>query len=316
VLDGVRRDRRPASRSRGRGIAAAALFAVLAAPLAPPAGAAAPERALLEQADRVWSRRAEGFDGEHATREAAEAAVAAYEAALAAAPDDLEAIWKLERALHYQGEFTRLPAAKRARLWERGTKLAERAIRILHRGDGSWSERDPESFAASVEDRATAAAVHFWAAVHWGLWGETKGALPAVRKGIARRIRDHARFAIALDETYERAGPHRLLGRLHAVAPRVPFFTGWISRDEAARHLERAVELAPEDVYNRLYLAELRLELEPQERAEIEAELRAIASAPAGSEHPVEDARARRAARALLDASSAGAGAGHAAARP
>jgi hypothetical protein len=289
-----------------------ALCAVLAAAiavLAAGAARAAPPRSVtMAEADRLWSRRATGFDGEHAAPEAVEAAVAAYEAVLAADPDDLEAIWKLQRALHYQGEFTRLPEGRRARLWERGTNLAERAVRVLHRGDGSWNERDPDAFAASVEDRSTAAAVHFWAAVHWGLWGETKGALPAVRKGIAKRIRDHALFAIALDETYERAGPHRLLGRLHAVAPRVPFFTGWVSKDEAARHLERAVELAPEDVYNRLYLAELRLELAPQARAETEAELEAIAAAPPDPEHPVEDAEAKRAARALLDEVAAGAG--------
>ena len=58
-------------------------------------------------------------------------------------------------------------------------------------------------------------------------------------------------------------GPRRLLGRLHAVAPRVPLFTGWVSRTEGVEHLERAVAIAPEDLANRLYLAEARLELEP-----------------------------------------------------
>ena len=190
--------------------------------------------------------------------------VALYEEVLAAEPRNLEAIWKLQRALHYQGEFTKLSAAKRARLWERGIELADRAIATLH-GDTSWNEGHPAE-AASPEDRTTAAAVHFWAAVHLGLWGETKGALPAVRKGIAKRIRDHAHYAVELDETYE-----------------------------------RAVELAPEDLYNRLYLAEARLELRADQRGAALAALEAIAAAEPDPERRLEDRRAQRVARELLE---------------
>lgn len=281
-------------------VGTAAMLVVLAS--APQSAAAAPPRSpSLEDADRAWSRRAEGAQAERAAPGPVAEAIAAYEDVLDADPRNLEVIWKLQRALHYQGEFTKLSPGRRASLWERGTELAERAIAVLH-GDTPWNERDPAAVAASIEDRTTAGAVHFWAAVHWGLWGETKGALPAVRKGIAKRIRDHGVCAIELDETYERAGPHRLVGRLHAVAPRVPFFTGWIDRDLALRHLERAVELAPEDLYNRLYLAEARLGLRPELRDLAILELEAIVAAQPDPEHLVEDRRAQSLARTLLDA--------------
>ena len=126
--------------------------------------------------------------------------------------------------------------------------------------------------------------------------------MAAVHKGIAKRIRDHALIAIALDETFERGGPHRLLGRLHAVAPRVPLVTGWVSRDEALEHLERAVEIAPEDLANRLYLAEARLELEPERREQALRMLEAVIAAEPAPDRLVEDRRTQAQARAALEA--------------
>jgi tetratricopeptide (TPR) repeat protein len=255
----------------------------------------------IELGDRAWARRAEGAEGDRAAPGPIAEAIAAYEAVLALEPDSLEAIWKLQRALHFQGQYTRLGASKRARIWERGTDLAERSIAILHRDDPIWHEREPALTAAKVADRSLGAAVHFWAAVHWGLWGETKGALPAVRKGIAKRIRDHALLAIELDETYESGGPHRLLGRLHALAPRVPLLTGWVSRDEALRHLERAAAIAPADFGNRLYLAEARLENRPEQREQALAALQAVTDEAPDPEHPVEDRRLQIDAREALE---------------
>jgi hypothetical protein len=121
-----------------------------------------------------------------------------------------------------------------------------------------------------------------------------------VHKGIAKRIRDHALVAIALDEKVERAGPHRLLGRLHAVAPKVPLFTGWVSRDTALAELERAVAIAPADLTNRLYLAEARLELVPAKRAEALAEIEAVVAAVPDPTNLVEDRRTQADARATL----------------
>jgi tetratricopeptide (TPR) repeat protein len=277
----------------------AALLIALAV-VAAPGRAAASAHPSIEAGDRAWARRADGAEGDRAAPGPIAEAIAAYEAVLATEPESLEALWKLQRALHFQGEFTRLGSSKRARIWERGTELAERAIAILHRGDATWYERPPAAAAAKIADRPVGAAVHFWAAVHWGLWGETKGALRAVRKGIAKRIRDHALVAIELDETYDNGGPHRLLGRLHAVAPRVPLLTGWVSRDEALRHLERAVAIAPDHFGSRLYLAEARLELQPDQREQALAALEELIAATPAPESLVENRRAQDDARAVL----------------
>jgi len=91
-----------------------------------------------------------------------------------------------------------------------------------------------------------------------------------------------------------------VLGRLHALAPRIPFFTGWIDRDVAIRELERAVALGPDEPLNRLYLAEAILEHRPKRRPEALRQLRTLLAAPPDPERPVESADARRQAREVL----------------
>jgi hypothetical protein len=258
-------------------------------------------RAAIDRGDSAWERRAEGANGQVAAAGPIAEAVAAYEDALEAEPRNLEAMWKLERALYFQGQYTGMPAPDRERIWDRGVELADRSIAILHHGDPDWHERPPEALASSVPDRTLGAAVHFWSAIHWGIWGETKGSLAAVRKGVAKRIRDHALAAIALDETFDAAGPHRVLGRLHAVAPRVPLFTGWVSHEEGLRHLERAVEIAGTDASNRLYLAEARLASEPQRREEWLRAIEAVASEPPDPARRIESLRTQAEARMALE---------------
>jgi tetratricopeptide (TPR) repeat protein len=284
---------------RSGSLALRALLAIACVAVARPALASDAQTGIAA-GDDAWSRRAEGAEGDRAAPAPIAEAIAAYEAALAAEARNLEAMWKLLRALHFQGTFTAMSAAERERVWERGTELAERSLAILH-GDRGWQDREPAAIAAEVADRPLGAAVHFFAAVHWGLWGETKGSMAAVRQGIAKRIRDHALVAIALDETFERGGPRRFLGRLHAVAPRVPFFTGWVSREVAIEQLERAVEIAPADLTNRLYLAEARLEHDPERRAEALRAIETVIAATPAADNLVEDRRAQVEARAALD---------------
>jgi len=71
-------------------------------------------------------------------------------------------------------------------------------------------------------------------------------------------IRDDAMRAIELDETFDHAGPHRVLGALYLRAPGPP--TGVGSFRRAIRSLEKAMELAPEFPPNALFLAEAFVE--------------------------------------------------------
>lgn len=277
-----------------------------------PAGAAQaaspsdPAADHLAAGDAAWAARAEGAPAGEPGRAAPgpiRRAVEEYEAAVAAAPDELEPRRKLLRALWFQGEHVARGTEARREVFDRGRQAAEAALdRLAARVGGREAMEDstPEERAERLEGVDEAAGIHFWAAVHWGLWGDAFGRFAAARQGVAGKIRDYAETALALDETYERAGPRRVLGRLHALAPAIPFFTGWIDRDEAIAHLERAVELAPEEPLNRLYLAEAILEHAPERRADALAQLRALLRRTPDPNREVGEAAARRAAREIL----------------
>ncbi len=65
---------------------------------------------------------------------------------------------------------------------------------------------------------------------------------------------ESARRALELDETYSEAGPHRTLGAVLMRAPGRPWGIG--DKAAARAHLERAVELFPDQPDNLIFLAE------------------------------------------------------------
>jgi hypothetical protein len=147
-----------------------------------------------------------------------------------------------------------------------------------------------------------APAIYLWSAVNWGLWADAFGRLAAARQGVASRVRDDALVTIALDPRLEAGGGHRVLGRLHAEAPAIPFVTGWIDRERAIRELERAVELGPAEPINRLFLAEALLDHRPAARGRALTLLRELAALAPRPTALVEDTRVARQARELLAA--------------
>jgi len=279
----------------------------------PPALAADPPAGRhLAAGDASWAGRAEGAPAGEPGRAApgpiAET-IAAYDAAVAAEPGNLEARWKLLRALHFQGEHVARGAEARREVFDRGRRAAEAALDRLAARAGGREAVDglaPSARAARLARVPEAVAIYAWAAVHWGLWGDAFGRLAAARQGVGTKIRDYAETALALDEAYEEAAPHRILGRLHTLAPRIPFVTGWVDRDRAIAELERAVALAPEQPLNRLYLAEALLEHAPKRRAEALDQLRALLRRLPDPDRKVEEAAARQTARELLEREAAG----------
>ena len=93
---------------------------------------------------------------------------------------------------------------------------------------------------------------------------------------------------------------HRLLGRLHTLAPKIPLVTGWVDRSKAISHLRRAVALAPEDLYNQVYLADALLQHQPEKSAEAREILRKVLQRKPDPARVVEDERALAEARLLL----------------
>ena len=84
--------------------------------------------------------------------------------------------------------------------------------------------------------------------------------------GIARvgDLMSAARRAAELDGSYDRGGPHRLLARIYAEAPRL---VGPGDHDLARTHLARLLELAGQDDENRLTAVSVHLSLGDEERA-------------------------------------------------
>ena len=253
--------------------------------------------------DAAWARRAEGHQGDRALPGPIGEAIAAYERAVKEQPDRLEGTWKLLRALHYKGEFASSTRDGKQQAFAHGKEVAEAGIDRLARRVGGRKKLDdmtPAQAAKAVSGIPEAKPLFLWAAVHWGLWGDVFGRLAAARQGVGDRVRRYAEILNALDERYEDAAGHRILGRLHTLAPKVPFFTGWVDRDKAVAELRRAVALGPDNLDNHLFLAEALLEHQPAKSAEAREILRRLLARQPVPELVVEQERTLVNAKALL----------------
>jgi tetratricopeptide (TPR) repeat protein len=290
--------------------ASLALLLPLLAPAALPARQAEVSRGdALARGDVAWGRRAEGHVGAHASPAPIGEAIAAYEQALKEQPERLEVYWKLLRAEHYRGEFVAITREQKQDVFGPARKVAEAGLDRLARKVGGRERLDamaPAAAAKALAGIAEAAPLHLWAGIHWGLWGDNFGRLAAARQGVGDRVRRYSEVVVALDERFEFAGGHRLLGRLHTLAPKVPFLTGWVDRGKAVSELRRAVALAPDYPLNAVFLADALLQYRSGQAAEVAAArrlLHQVVERPPSPDRPwgvVEDEDAVAQARALL----------------
>lgn len=265
-----------------------------------------------ETPEAAWSRRARWVGGAvEADPAAVETAVAAYRRAVEQRPDDPLRRARLLRALDFQGQYLIATGKAQREHYESARRIAEEGFRRLaerREGDRPLDELSPERRAAELRrlgasagwSASDLAALHFWGAVVWGQWGDRVGRLKAAREGVADELRVLAGTALELDPTYADAGPHRFLGRLHAEAPHIPFITGWVDRDLAIRHLSRAVEMAPDEPANGLFLAEALLDHRPRQRRRALEWLRNLAAREPRPEHLLGDYQTLTRARELL----------------
>jgi len=261
----------------------------------------------VARGDSAWRDRAVG---EHDGRPLAAPitrAIESYEAALAARPGNLEARWKLLRALHFAGDFVLEDREERLEIFDRARQVSERGLELLARQIGPGQpldELEPEALARRLDAAGVAsndaARLYFWSAIDWGAWSRVVGLLGAVRQGVATRLHRYAKVAIALEPEVEEGGAFRLLGRLHAKLPRVPFLSGWVDRDEAIPLVERAYAISPAHPGNRLLLALTLLDLAPERRADALELLRQVEDLTPRSSMRIEDLAIRREARERL----------------
>ena len=238
---------------------------------------------FLAAADLAWSHRDQGRVGARASTQRISEAITNYEKA-AEAPGEVEARWKLARALFFKAKFTGLDRDRQLAFLEKARRVGDAALAILRRRvpDQTLSDDGPPSKVAAAPSREKdAAPAYFWTAVAWGEWALLAGKVSAARTGAATKIRDLATTVIALDPDFEDGGGYRILGRLHHKAPRIPYLTGWVSRSEAVRYLRLAVRTTPRNFVNRHFLAEALADGGAAEKAEaVQIERDLVSDAP------------------------------------
>lgn len=204
----------------------------------------------LAEADSLFELRNIGFnDSTHLSSPVqVDQAIALYDQALDSAetPEQKhEAAWKILRAYYFKGTYTEADKDRRQDIYQDGIKISERML---------------ELFPQSVE-------LHCWTGILWGYLGEVQGILASARKGLAGKVRYFAERTIELNDTYLDAGGYRMLGTAHLKVPKIPLFLGWPSKDKAVVNLEKANQIAPGNLYNKIYLAEAYLETGKKDKA-------------------------------------------------
>lgn len=258
---------------------------------------------LMARGDAAYLRRAEGHSEAVAKAGPIGESISAFEELLTRDPESLEARWKLLRSLYFQGEHVLQDDDERLALYEEAREIADVGREQLAIAAGLGDNPDSmktEKLAAALADTTDSAQIYFWSAVHWGLWGQYRGKMAAAKEGVAKKIRNFSEVVIEIDETMEEAGGHRVLGRLHSEAPKLPFFTGWVDRKTAASELRRGIELAPDALLTRYYLAEALLEHFPEQEQEARGLLEDLVQREPDPAYVVEQTKVIDDAKALL----------------
>ena len=259
----------------------------------------------VSDGDQHWALRAEGHQGGRAKPAHIDAAIAAYQRAIAQNANDLDARWKLLRAIRFKGTYVASSSDEKKRIFTDGKKAGSDALALVDRqlaakGVQSVSKATEKQVADAARSIPGADEVYFWDAVNWGEWALVYGKLAAVREGAADRIRRGATIAMLIDPKIEGGGPARVLGRLHDQTPHVPFLTGWVSKREAVRLLNESLKLDPTNKITRVFLAEAMVDNDSDTAPQAVQMLRELLTTPNNSEYEVEQAAAVDDARALL----------------
>ena len=266
---------------------------------------AATATAQIPDGDTHWAARAEGHQGGRAQAGHIDAAIAAYQKAVAQNANDLESRWKLLRAIRFKGAYVATTNEAKKPVYALGKKAGEEAIAVVDKllaakGVSSPSKATEKQIADAARAIPGAGEVFLWDSVNWGEWALAYGKMAAVREGAADRIRREATIAMLIDPKLEGGAPARVLGRLHDQTPRVPFLTGWASSKEAVRFLNESLKIDPPNKITKVFLAEAMVSQDSDTRPAAIAILRDVVKAPNDSNYEVEQAAATDDAQALL----------------
>ncbi len=204
---------------------------------------------LLDAADSTYAHRGDGFDQVTMSADTAiiNRALDLYRQAAAEASGSAreEALWKLLRAYWFKGSYAAADRERKKTIFDEGKEIGLEAVREFPDSPG----------------------VNLWLAALWGSWAEVYGKMKAAKKGVAGKIRQLCEKVIELDPRFNDAGGYRVLGRLHFKSPKIPLILGWPSKKKAVEYLQKADEIAPGNLFTKLYLAEALYKRKERDRA-------------------------------------------------
>jgi tetratricopeptide (TPR) repeat protein len=259
--------------------------------------------AQVGEGDQHWNARAEGHQGGHAKPAQIDAAIVAYRKAAAQDPNNLEARWKLLRAIRFKGAYAAMSNDEKRNVYASGKTEGEAAIAVIHRAltaKGAKADAPEKQVAEVIRALPGAGEVFYWDSANWGEWALAYGKMAAVREGAADRIRREATIAMLSNPKMDGGGPQRVLGRLHDETPRVPFLTGWASSKEAVRFLKESYAIDPTNKITRVFLADAMVSNDSKSAPEAIRILHEVINTPNDPNYEVEGAQAQEDAKALL----------------
>ncbi len=190
-----------------------------------------------------------------------------YKNALKENPESFLIRANLLKISYFKGSYTGLSSEKAKEVFAEAKEIAEESKKMLMDKIKIEKLKEPEEVAKKAKDIKGISEFFFWDSACWGQWALLYGKFKAAKEGAAKKIWFSASVALILNEKLEDGGPHRVLGRLHHQTPKIPLITGWVSKEEALKHLKMAVELGPEEPMNYLFLGELYLDLKQKDKA-------------------------------------------------
>lgn len=261
--------------------------------------------AQIADGDLAYAMRAEGHKGGKGQATQIDAAIAAYQRAVAQNPNDLEVRWKLLRALRFKGSYVAQTKDEKKAIFDQARKMGEQSLAILDRslaakGVSSVSKATEQAVVDAARSIPNAGELVYWDAVSWGEWALVFGKFAAVKQGVADRIRRESTIVMKLDPKIEGGGGARVLGRLHNQTPRVPFLTGWASDSQAVKYLYASLAQDPTNKLTKVFLAEAMVAAGKDAKPEAIKILKDVVSSPNDPAHAVEQAAAQDDARMLL----------------
>ncbi len=198
----------------------------------------------------------------------AQQALALYEGMLQGPPPLLA---RLSRTCFVLGDLA--PVKERGHYYDKGLAYAEKLL-----------AQEPNGVAG-----------HYWKALNLSGLADVGTQMQGFK--LLPKIMAELKQSLSLDETYDQAGVHRVLGRIYFEAPAWPISVG--DKKKSLQHLETAVRLAPQNSTNHLYLAETMLDLGNKDQAR--EELQKVLQEGLNGLHPKAREEDRREAQRLLE---------------